>query len=93
MKLFKSVDAKLAEIGFVKVRDDEVLVSYEREIKDYGYTQCLDILHKASGRHLVQSYDKNTFDELHIGNLCVGLTHYEMRLIMKKMRRKGWKSR
>lgn len=93
MKWFKSVDEKLADIGFMKVEDSDCYVSYERDIKDYGYTQCLDILHKASGRHIVQSYDKDTFDEKHIGNLCVGLSYYEMKLIMKKMRQKGWKSK
>lgn len=93
MKWFKSVDKKLADIGFMKVDDGDSYVSYEREIKEYGYTQCLDILHKASGRHIVQSYDKDTFDENRIGNLCVGLSYYEMKLIMKKMHQKGWKSK
>lgn len=93
MKLFKTVDEKLSEIGFTKIEDNEYYVSYEREVEQYGYTQCLDILHKTSGRHIVQSYDKDAFDAKCIGNLCVGLTHYEMKLIMKKMRQKGWKSR
>ena len=93
MKLFKTVDEKLADIGFVKVEDNECYVSYEREDKEYNYTQCLDILHKNSGRHIIQSYDKHLFDERKIGNTCVGLTYYETKLIMKKMRQKGWESK
>lgn len=93
MKLFKSVDEKLADIGFIKVEDNDFYVSYEREVTDYGYTQSLTIIHKASGRHILQSYDKDSFDERCIGNTCVGLTYYEMKLIMKKMRQKGWKSK
>lgn len=93
MKLFKTADEKLADIGFTKVSDNDYYVSYEREMPDYNYTHCLAVLYKASGRHLVQSYDKTSFDEKGIGNLCVGLTYYETKLIMKKMREKGWKSK
>jgi hypothetical protein len=91
MKLFKSVDEKLLEIGFVKEVDDDYCVSYVR--KKYAYTQCLDILHKANGLHIIQSYDRDLIDAKLIGNTCVGLTYYEMKLAMKKMRQKGWKSR
>lgn len=92
-KLFKNVDDKFREVGFQKVQDDEYGVSYERKEEKYGYTQVLYIGHKASGRHIVQSYDKDLFDEKNIGNTCVGLTYYEMKLAIKKMRNKKWKSR
>lgn len=31
---------------------------YEREITEYDYIQCLEIMHKANGKHLIQSYQK-----------------------------------
>lgn len=57
----------------------------------YGYIQSLCLLHKKSGKHIVQSYDKNLIDEKKIGNTCVGLTMYEMKLCLKKMKQMGWK--
>ena len=92
-KLFKTTDEKLADIGFVKVEDDGYVVVYERYDEKYDYTQVLNILHKASGRHIVSSYDKDLFDEKKIGNCSVGLTYYEMKLITKKMKEKGWTSK
>ena len=91
MKLFKTVDEKFAEIGFVKVEEDEYGVTYKRKDYEYGYTQTLDLLHKASGRHLIQSYDADLMDEQKIGNTCVGLTMYEAKLCVKKMKQMGWK--
>lgn len=89
-KMFKTVDDKLKEIGFEKVADNNHMVAYERKNEVYHYTQNLDILHKTSGRHLVQSY---AVDEDGDGNVCVGLTYYELKLVMKKMRQKGWKTK
>lgn len=93
MKLFKSIDEKLNEIGFTKVADNKYGAEYERYNEAYGYTQCVDLLHKLSGRHIIQSYDKELFDEKKIGNTCVGLTYYEMKLFLKKMRKIGLKSK
>lgn len=89
MKLFKNVDEKLKEIGFVKVSDDEYGAGYERYNEKYKYTQCVVLLHKKSGKHIIQSYDKNLMDNKKIGNTCVGLTYYETKLFMKKMRKIG----
>lgn len=62
MKLFKTVDEKLAEIGFTKVEEDKYGCEYERKDKKYGYTQIVYILHKKSGRHILQSYDPDLGD-------------------------------
>lgn len=91
MKLFKSIDEKFAEIGFRKISEDEYGAEYERRNEKYGYTQSLGLLHKQSGEHIVQSYDKDLMDEKKIGNTVVGLTMYEMRMCLKKMRKMGWK--
>lgn len=45
---------------------------------------------KKNGKHIIQSYDKELLDKKGIGNTCVGLTYYETKLIMKKMRKKKW---
>lgn len=90
-KLFKTIDKKFEEIGFIKVTEDKFGVTYHRFDKKYNFTQSLDLLHKASGKHIVQSYDINLTDVKKIGNTCVGLTMYEMKLCLKKMKQMGWK--
>ena len=91
--MFKSIDKKFEEIGFFKLKEDEYGAVYEREDRHYGYIQVLAILHKASGKHIVQSYDKELFDSKKIGNTCVGLTYYEMQLAQKKMKKLGYISK
>lgn len=89
MKLFRSIDEKLESIGFVKVSEDEYGANFERVNNEYKYTQCVDLIHKASGRHIIQSYDKELMDEKKIGNTCVGLTGFETKLFLKKMKKIG----
>lgn len=91
MKLFKTVDGKIEEIGFVKEEEDEHGVIYKRKNNKYNYTQVLALLYKDSGKHLIQSYDEDLMDEKKIGNTCVGLTMYEAKLCVKKMKQMGWK--
>lgn len=90
MKLFKTTDEKFKEIGFKKIQDSDISVIYERWNSDYNYTHVISIDHKRNIDNIVQSYDKDLFDEKKIGNTCVGLTYYEMKLIMKKMKEKNW---
>lgn len=86
MKLFKNIDEKFEDIGFKKVKEDKYGVVYERYDEKYKYKQVLDILHKASGKHIIQSYDgTNTASELF--SPMVGLTGYEMKLALKKMKK------
>lgn len=90
MKIFKNIDDKFKDIGFKKVKDDKYTVTYERYDTTYKYIQVLDIRHKKSGRHIIQSYDKGLFDTKGIGNTGVGLTYYETKLALKKMKQKKW---
>lgn len=90
MKLFKTIDDKFAEIGFVKMEENEYGVRYQRMDEWHDYVQCLDISHKYNRLHIVQSYDKDLMDSKLIGNTCVGLTYYEMKLVMKKMKKLGY---
>lgn len=88
--MFCNIDKKFEKIGFIKVEEDKYGVIYERKNEKHNYTQVLAILHKASGRHIVQSYDKELMDSKLIGNTCVGLTYQEMKLILKKMKKLGY---
>ena len=91
MKLFKTVDERFAEIGFVKIQENQYGADYERINTEYDFVQVVSLLHKASGKHIMQSYDKDLFDTKGIGNTCVGLTMYETKLFYKKMKQLGWK--
>lgn len=91
MKFFKTIDEKFADIGFVKVEEDKFGAIYTREDTQYKFMQRLDLMHKASGFHIVQSYDPALGDAKGVGNTCVGLTMYEMKLCLKKMKQMGWK--
>lgn len=89
IKLFKSVDEKLADIGFEKVEENEHLCEYDRKNNEFGYIQKVVISYKKSGRHILQSYDPKLSNNLGIGNTCVGLTGYEMELFLRKMKKMG----
>ena len=88
MKLFKTTDEKLQEIGFVKVEENEYYAQYEREDVEFGYIQSLDLYHKASGRHVMLSCQKESNKDGF--NNAVGLTAYEMKLVLKKMKELGF---
>ena len=91
--MFKTVDQKIADLGFTKVHEDKFGVLYERQ--NDGYTQRVDIVHKASGNHILQSYDPELYAKEKnktIGNGVVGLTCTELRLFAKKMKQLGLNS-
>lgn len=88
--MFKSIDKKFKKIGFIKVEENEYGVRYERMDECHDYVQVLFIGHKADGHHIIQSYDKDLMDEKKIGNTCVGLTYYETKLALKKMKKLGY---
>ncbi|MBR7150430.1 MAG: hypothetical protein IKD01_05400 [Oscillospiraceae bacterium] len=86
--MLKNADKKLAALGFIKVEENEYFVSYRKEAAEFHYTHAVDILHKASGRHIIQSYDSDSGHR----SACVGLTRTELLLFARKMRELGWKS-
>ena len=91
MKLFKTTDEKLADIGFTKVKEDKYGVKYTRKSFLYNFTQEVDLYHKQSGYHILYSCDPELCDSKNIGCTCVGITMYEMKLFYKKMKEIGWK--
>ena len=90
--LNKLIDKKIEKLGFHKENDNEFRVEYTRKNRQYKYVQVVSILHKQSGKHIIQSYDKYSFDKDGVGNTCVGLTYTETKLFLKKMKYKKWKS-
>ena len=86
--IFKSVDKKLEELGFVKLtgedRENKYGVCYVRKNHKYNYTQRLDISHKSNGDHIIQSYEEGANKD-GFSNV-VGLTYLETKLAMKKYR-------
>lgn len=89
MKLFRTIDEKLYDIGFVKMSEDKYGAEYERENTKYGYIQTLSLPHKANGKHLIQSYQKDVNKDGF--NNVVGLTVYESKLALKKMKEMGFR--
>lgn len=87
-QMLKNADKKLASLGFVKVEENEYYVSYQKEVTEFKYTHTVDLLHKANGRHILQSYDSDSGHR----SACVGLTRTELLLFAKKMRELGWRS-
>lgn len=87
--MLKIADRKLEEIGFEKVEESDGLVTYERENEEFNFIQRLEICEKESGYHLVWSYVKETNSEGF--NNVVGLTAYEMKLALRKMKEIGLK--
>ena len=84
MFIFKSIDKKFKDIGFIKIEEDKYGVVYERYDEEYKYMQRLDISHKINGKYLVQSYDAtNTTSEF---SPVVGLTEYEIKLVSMKIK-------
>ena len=86
MRAFKTIDEKLADIGFVKPEENRRHAQYERKSIEYNYTQIVFIGRKKSGEYILQSYDPDLIDHKKIGNTCVGLNSYELELFSKKMR-------
>ncbi len=89
MKLFKSVDEKLSEIGFEKSYESDSGVDYEKYVEDFDFVHKVSIVRKSSGKHLLQSYDPELIGDGYTGNIGVGLTGYETKLFLKKMKQMG----
>lgn len=87
MKIFKSIDDKIADLGFAVADKSEYGITYTRYNSDYGYTHKVAILHKKSGKHILQSYDADLSDSKGIGRVNVGLTYDELKVFMKKFRK------
>lgn len=88
-----NLDKKIEKLGYTKTSDNEYGIYYEKYVETYKYTHIVAILNKASGRHILQSYDKDCICKDVCGNAGVGLTYEEMRIFTKKMKQsvRKWK--
>lgn len=91
MKLFKTTDEKFEELGFTKVEETDGFVRYSKYISEHNYTQYIDLCRKQNGRNLIHSYDPKLPDKKGIGHTAVGISMYEAKLCIKKMKEKGWR--
>lgn len=78
----KRIDEKIEKLGFQKEKEDKYGVMYISKDEKYGFTQCVNILHKQSGEHIIQSYEMEVNNDGY--NNCVGITLKEMKLFLKK---------
>ena len=86
---FTRADRKLAKLGFGKYNTDEEKeskygVSFGKTDVNNGGYHRIDIIHKANGEHLIQSYQEGINSDGF--NNCVGLTYKEMKAVMRKYR-------
>ena len=87
--MLKSVDKMFKEIGFIKIEETGEYVKYERVDDISPGTQVLLISRK---RHFPSSV-KTYYDNFLNGSTVispVGLTYYETKLVLKKMKKIGW---
>lgn len=87
--IFKSIDRKIADLGFKETRNDSHGIEYERN--NGLYIHRVALLHKTNTRNILQSYDPTLYDAKTIGNTSVGLTYKELMLFTKKMKQAGLK--
>ena len=50
MKLFKSVDEKLSEIGFEKIYESDSGADYEKYVEGFNFVHKVSIMHKSKGK-------------------------------------------
>ena len=87
--IFKSIDRKIADLGFKETKNDKYGIEYERN--NGLYIHKVALLHKPNARNILQSYDPALYDAKSIGNTSVGLTYEELKLFAKKMKQAGLK--
>lgn len=89
-------DRTLTNLGFTKLIDDDHIVRYRRQNIESGYTQIIEISHKADGRHTAQSYAEKEYcystTGAITGNCVVAMTTKELKCVVRKMKEKGWVS-
>ena len=87
--MFKSIDDKFKEIGFIKIEETDECVKYERVDDICPGTQVLLISRKRHFPSSVKTYYDNFLNEDTVIS-PVGLTYYETKLVLKKMKKLGW---
>ncbi len=87
MKLFKTTDEKLLELGFKKELETQYSTIYTRKNNEFNYIHEVGLYHKASGKHMMIS-SESAINSDNFNN-AVGITAKEMKLFLKKMKELG----
>lgn len=79
------IDKKLSKLGFKKIEDTYQCITYEKYIKKYNYTHCIEIFYKSNGNHSIYSYQKGVNKDGY--NNCVAIPAEVLKLIYKKYKK------
>lgn len=82
MKLFKDIDERFLDIGFVKIEESQLSIIYKRKHKE-GYMHIIELSHRKNGLHQIMSYKRDV--DIDRYSIIAGLTAYEMSLCVEKM--------
>lgn len=55
------INKLMKKYGYFLVKENKYGIYYEKQEKQ-GYTHVICIVHKVSGKHILQSYDKNVLN-------------------------------
>ena len=78
------IDKKFEKLGFAKILENKFGVEYNKYIEEFDYNHVIMILHKKSGEHIIQSYQRQLNSDGF--NNCIGMTFKETKLAAKKFK-------
>lgn len=81
--LSKIADRKFEKLGFVKVKESDLIVSYHRPIDIFGYIHVIELSRRKNISDLMISYQYDTNNEGF--NNCVGVSSAIMKASLLKM--------
>jgi len=81
--LNRIADRKFEKLGFVKVKESDLLVSYQRPVDVFGYVHVIELSHRKHIPNLMISYQQETNNDFF--NNCVGVSSAIMRASLLKM--------
>lgn len=91
------IDKKLTKKGFIKIKDTQFVMIYERafNLRHSNRCKCRVEIHHNDGKHLLQvkPYNIEKIDEygMRVKDSSVyGLTYKETKLFLKKMKEMYW---
>ena len=86
-KLSDLADKKLESLGFIKSKEQEHSVFYQKKVEEFNYIHAIDIYFKYSGKDIVISYEYDVDDKYKIldknnkepyFSIAVALEHKEL---------------
>lgn len=86
----KSIENKIKKLGYKKTYDEDKIIEFQMEDKQFHFIHEVSIIHKQSGKHLIQSYQKGTPKGENFWSPMVGLTFEETELFLKYAKKLKW---